>query len=86
MTNLSDKFDTLETQLATQYTALAASLAGIADAQTLILSALDTLNNNGAVNTRYLLAQLAQLDPCRDCGDTPVLTPIDPITVPNTVD
>jgi hypothetical protein len=74
MTNLSDKFDTLETQLATQYAALATALAGIADSQTLILSALDTLNNNGAVNTRYLLAQLSQLDPCRDCETPPDLT------------
>jgi hypothetical protein len=49
----------------------------------LLNAQIDTLNLNGAANTRYLLAALAALDPCATCPPSSIVVPpIDPTVVP----
>jgi hypothetical protein len=75
MSDLTAKFTDLESQLAAQQTDLIAGMVALNDSLGLILTALDTLNSNGATNTRYLLNALASIDPCLDCGTVSPVVP-----------
>lgn len=77
MSDLSEKFGTLEGLMADQNTAILASLSSISDVLGLLNTALDTLNNNGATNTRALLSAIGANSPCAPC-------PTPPLTVPPT--
>jgi hypothetical protein len=83
MSDLTDKFAALEDQLATQDTAMEASLSSILDVLSLINTSVDTLNSNAATNTRAILQALAALDPCA-CAGTPTLVVPPVITTPIT--
>jgi len=67
MTNLTDKFTTFEEQIASQQLALLDMLSAIQSTLSNLDVALDTLNNNGATNTRYLLAAIGANSPCAPC-------------------
>jgi len=83
MTTLTEKFDAFEAQVAEQNAAILLSMGGINDTLSLLNSALDTLINNGATNTRYLLQAIAQNSPCADCeGQAIEVPPIDTTTRP----
>lgn len=75
MSDLTAKFGGLETQLAEQQTAMLSALGDIADVLGLINTALDTLNNNGATNTKYLLAAIGANNPCSPCPTPPLIIP-----------
>jgi len=75
MSDLTDKFTTLEGQLADQAEATAAQLAAIQAALDFINTQLDTMTVNNAANTKYLANALAQNNPCVDCGDTSLVVP-----------
>jgi len=75
MSDLTEKFTTLETQLADQAEATAAQLADIQAALDFINTQLDTITVNNAANTKYLANALAQNNPCMDCGDTSLVVP-----------
>jgi hypothetical protein len=75
MTNLEQKFEALESQLATQNTALLSAMGTIGETLALINTALDTLNSNGATNTRLLLAAINQNGPCAVCPTPPLVIP-----------
>ena len=83
MSDLTEKFDTLEGLMADQNTAILASLTAITDVLGLLNTGLETLNSNGATNTRYLLAAIGAISPCAPCP-TPPLTvpPADPTDQP----
>jgi len=67
MTTLTEKFTALEEQLAAQAGTMEAYVDTVEAKLLQIANTLDTLNNNGATNTRYLLAALGALDPCKTC-------------------
>jgi hypothetical protein len=81
MGDLTEKFGTLEGLLSDQNTAILTSLTAIADTLGLLNTALDTINNNGATNTRYILQALQALDPCA-CAGSPTLIVPPAITTP----
>lgn len=85
MSDLNDKFTALEAQLTAQSEATLAALSAIADTLGLLNTALDTLNNNGATNTKALLAAIGLTSPCMPCP-TPslVIPPVD--TTGRTID
>jgi hypothetical protein len=72
MSDLTDKFTVLEEQMTTQQAETIAALTDITDILSLLNTSLDTLNNNGATNTRLLLAALGAINPCAPCP-TPAL-------------
>jgi hypothetical protein len=84
MGDLTSKFTALEEQLSTADAALQVDLNAIRDTLDLLNTAIDTLNNNQATNTRYLLSAIGQNSPCAPCP-TPsiVVPPVD--TTPRTV-
>jgi hypothetical protein len=75
MSDLTAKFTALEEQLATQSEATLTAIAAINTAFGLLNDQIDTLNLNGAANTRYLLAALAANNPCADCGAPSFVVP-----------
>lgn len=75
MSDLTGKFTDLETQLAANQSDLIAGMGALNDSLLLIVSALDTLNNNGATNTKYLLSAINASDPCVDCGSVSPIVP-----------
>jgi len=75
MSDLTAKFTTLEEQLAAQSAATLEALAAINTAFGLLNDQIDTLNLNGAANTRYLLAALAANNPCNDCEAPSLVVP-----------
>lgn len=75
MSDLSAKFTTLETQLASQATAIQALVDGVEAALDLINAQLDTQTINNAANTRALLAAIGQNSPCMPCPTPPILIP-----------
>lgn len=81
MSDLTAKFAELEEQLEAQNASVMAKLTSIESKLAESTATLDTLNNNGAVNTRYLLAALGALDPCKECPQ-PSLTVPPVITTP----
>ncbi len=81
MSDLTDKFNALETQLATQDAAMEVALTSINDALALIATDMELSLENAATNTRAILQALASLDPCA-CGTTPTLVVPPPITTP----
>lgn len=75
MTTLTDKFTAFEGQTATEHDETIATMGDINDVLALINTAIDTLNNNAATNTRYLLAAIASQDPCKDCTAPDISVP-----------
>lgn len=67
MSDLTAKFDALEGQLAAQAATTGAYIDEVEDKLDNIYTMLDTINNNGATNTRYLLDALSRSDPCSTC-------------------
>lgn len=83
MSDLTAKFETLEDQLASQHSAMLEAIGEVNDVLSLLNTALDTLTNNNATNTRYLLQAIAQNGPCQDCeGQVIAVPPIDTTTRP----
>jgi len=85
MTTLTDKFTAFEGQTASEHDETIATMGDIAGVLALINTAIDTLNNNAATNTRYLLAAIASQDPCKDCeapdiSVPPVATDANPVS------
>jgi hypothetical protein len=85
MGNLTEKFEGLETQLGIEHGQVMDKLTDIESTLGLLNESIDILINNGATNTRYILAALGAMSPCAPCP-TPSLTvpPVD--TTPNPVD
>jgi len=84
MTNLTDKITTVTDQMSEDTSTIATILANMNDTLGLLNTALDTLNNNQATNTKYLLAAIGANSPCAPCP-TPSLevppldsTPVEP--------
>lgn len=75
MTNLADKFSTLEGLMADQNTAILTSLGTVNTTLAAIATALELLNENGAANTRYILNALGQIDPCKPCPMPSLVVP-----------
>jgi hypothetical protein len=75
MTTLTDKFTAFEGQTASEHDETIATIGDINDVLALINTAIDTLNNNAATNTRYLLAAIASQDPCKDCTAPDISVP-----------
>jgi hypothetical protein len=83
-TDLTAKFEAFEAQVAAEHTATLAKLTTMEETIGLLNTALDTLNNNGATNTRYLLAAIGANSPCTDCeGNSLIVPPLsnDPLTI-----
>src|SRR5882724_9394477 len=74
MTDLAAKFTTLETQLATQQTALLAVLGDVNTTLGLINTNLGNLGASGVTNTNLLLAAIGANNPCAACP-TPTIIP-----------
>lgn len=75
MTNLSQKFDALETQLATQEAAANTDRDLTNTRIQAVLDALDTITVNNAANTKYLLSAIGQLNSCYDCAPGTLIPP-----------
>lgn len=73
MTNLTDKFETLENQLFTQSEAIKLLVDDVEGKLDGIYTLLDTINNNNATNTKYLLDALGGIDPCANCDSGPLI-------------
>jgi hypothetical protein len=85
MSDLTAKFTTLEGQLAAQAEVMQGYVDQVEELLDLVNTALNTLNDNGATNTRYLLDALSKQDPCATCPPPSILIPpIDGTVVPPT--
>jgi hypothetical protein len=83
MSDLTAKFGALESQLATQAATMGAYVDEVESKLDLLNAQIDTLNLNGAANTRYLLDALSKIDPCATCPPPSILIPpIDGTVVP----
>ena len=67
MSDLTDKFTALETQLTTQHTELMTAIGLLQGALDLVASNTDLALENGAANTKALLAALGQTGACFPC-------------------
>jgi len=67
MSDLTAKFTALEDQLAAQSATMEGYVDTVEAKLQAIANTLDLLNNNGSANTKYLLAALGALDPCKTC-------------------
>jgi len=78
MSDLTGKFEILQEQLEAADAAMQVDLNAIREELGLLNAQIDTLNLNGAANTRALLAALGASSPCMPCP-TPALTipPVD---------
>jgi len=75
MSDLSDKFTDLETQLAGQAATIGAYIDTVEAKLQAIADTLDILNENGAANTKYILAALSQTGACFPCPSPPMIVP-----------
>lgn len=83
MGNMTDKFTTLEEQLASQHTDVMEALGLIEDKLDLANSSLDLIINNNALNTRLIIAAIGQGCYCEPGSTPPIVTPpTDPTTRP----
>lgn len=83
MTTLTEKFTALEEQVATQDAAMQVDLNAIREALGLLNDQIDTLNINGAANTRAILLAIGQNSPCSPCPTPPIIIPVtDPTEQP----
>jgi hypothetical protein len=72
MSDLTAKFETFETQVATEHTAIMAAIATINDTLSTIGTNSELALENSAANTKYLLGALAAINPC-NCANPPSL-------------
>lgn len=83
MTTLTDKFTSLEEQLASEATTRQTTDNNIYALLGNMSDKLTTMQDNNARNTRYILQAIGQLTACTDCPLPPLTTdPTDPTTVP----
>lgn len=68
MSDLTGKFAGLQGQMSDANTDTQSKLTAIVGALDFLNTQIETLNLNGATNTRYLLQALAGLDPCAECA------------------
>jgi uncharacterized coiled-coil protein SlyX len=85
MTTLTDKFTTLEEQLATQNATIAGYIDTVETKLQGMLDSQDLIIENMAANTRYLLSAIQANSPCIPCP-TPSITVPPVSTVPITID
>lgn len=84
MSDLTDKFTTLEGQLATQHTAVIGGLDDILNRLDAVNVGIDLLINNNATNTKLLLNAIAASAACSPCPVPPIAgTP--PVTTPGSI-
>lgn len=75
MSDLTAKFAALEAQLATQAATTGNYIDEVEEKLDFLNAQIDTLNINGAANTRYLLNALSRLDPCATCPPPSITIP-----------
>lgn len=75
MSDLTAKFEAFEAQVADQHTALLAAIASLQDAIDLVASNTDIALENGAANTKALLAALGQTSGCFPCPTPSISVP-----------
>jgi hypothetical protein len=73
MTNLTDKFTTLEEQLAAAALIIQGYTDTVEPKLQAVLDLMDVMNVNNAANTRYLLSALNAIDPCANCPPPSVI-------------
>lgn len=67
MSDLNDKFVTLEGQLSSQSVDTLAALAGIQSTLDTIQTTMTAINDNQATNARLILNAIGRIDPCTPC-------------------
>jgi hypothetical protein len=85
MSDLTDKFTTLEDEIAGNHTAMMAALSDVNDTLGVINSNLETINSNASLNTQLLLSAISANGQCATCPEGPLL-PQAPITDINPID
>lgn len=75
MSDLTAKFATFEEQIADEHTAIMAALADMQAALDLVSSNTDLALENGAANTKALLAALGQTGACFPCPTPSIIVP-----------
>jgi len=75
MSDLTDKFTTLESQLSAQHTETQSSIADLQTALDFLGTSLDIIIANNATNTRMLLAAIGQNSPCMPCPTPAIVIP-----------
>jgi len=75
MSDLTAKFDALESQLTTQHEATQAQLVLVNIALDFINTQLDTITINNAANARALLAAIGANNPCAPCPTPAIVVP-----------
>jgi len=83
MSDLSEKFSSLETQLATQNATIAGYIDTVEAKLQAVLDLMDIMNVNNAANTKFLAGAIGQSAACFPCPTpTIVVPPIDTTTNP----